>query len=213
MIRPDQPCNAARRLRSFRAASFLSSVFSTQADRPLAPRRCKLPQPQVYLMHIAATPAIRCCSVIGARWEARPLVTVLAVLVRNGRGCIISQEQGGQWNSAQHIGSWSHIQAWSWEGLIKLGHPGTLHRPSDGQFQLLKGAEKDQVVMKVIRAAAVGHILWESPTLGTQVAGEEKLQTSIPTVFQGNIVVNLLSAERIRRDNKDVVLYTTKLEF
>ncbi len=44
----------------------------------------KLPQPLVYLIHIASTPAIRCCSVTAAHWEARPLV--LAVLVRNGRG-------------------------------------------------------------------------------------------------------------------------------
>jgi hypothetical protein len=50
-------------------------------------------------------------------------------------------------------------------------------------------------------------------TLWTQVAGEEKLQTSIPTVFHWNIVVNLLNAVRIRRDNKCGVLYTTKLEF
>ena len=39
----------------------------------------KLPQPRVYLIHIAATPAICCCSVTGAPKEARPLV--LAVLV------------------------------------------------------------------------------------------------------------------------------------
>jgi hypothetical protein len=52
-----------------------------------------------------------------------------------------------------------------------------------------------------------------SPTLWKQVAGEEKLQTSIPTVFQQNIVANLLNAVRIRRDNKDGVLYTTKLKF
>jgi hypothetical protein len=30
----------------------------------------KLLQPRVYLVHIAATPAIRCCSVTGAHWEA-----------------------------------------------------------------------------------------------------------------------------------------------
>ncbi len=96
---------------------------------------------------------------------------------------------------------------------MQLGHPSTLHRPADGRFQLLKGAEEDQVVMKVIRAAAVDPFLWGSPTFWTQVAGEEKLQMSIPTVFQRNIVVNLLNSVRIRRDNKDCVLYTTKLEF
>jgi hypothetical protein len=138
---------------------------------------------------------------------------VLAALVRNGNGCVTSQEQGGQWNSAHHIGSWTHIQPWSWEGLIQLGYPSTLHRPADGQFQLLKGAEEDQVVMKVLRAADVDPILWGSPTLWTQVAGEEKLQTSIPIVVQWNILVNLLKSVRIKRDSKYGVLYTTMLEF
>jgi hypothetical protein len=46
------------------------------------------------------------------------------------------------------------------------------------------------VVTEVIRAASVGCILWGSPTRWTQVAGKEKLQTSIPTVFQWNIVVS-----------------------
>jgi hypothetical protein len=56
-------------------------------------------------------------------------------------------------------------------------------------------------------------MVWvESPTHWTQVAGKEKLLTSIPTVFQRNIFVNLLNAVRIRRDNKEGVLHTTKLE-
>jgi hypothetical protein len=67
--------------------------------------------------------------------------------------------------------------------------------------------------MKVIRAAAVGPILWGSPTVLMQVAGKEQLWTSIPTVFKLNIVVILLNAIRIRKDNKDGVLYTTKLKF
>jgi hypothetical protein len=136
---------------------------------------------------------------------------VLAVLVRNRRGRVTSQEQGNQRNSAHHIRSWSHIQAWSWEGLIQLGHPSTLHWPADGQFQLLKGAEEDQVVTEVIRAASVGCILWGSPTRWTQVAGEEKLRASIPTVFQRNIVIVSINQVRIRRDNKDGVLHTTKV--
>ncbi len=141
----------------------------------------KLPQPRVYLIHIASTPATRCCSVTAAHWEARPLV--LAVLVRNGRGWVTSQEQGDQWNPAHHAGGWSHIQAWSW-GLIQLGHPSALHWPADWrQLQLLKGAEEDQVVTQVIRSAAVGWILLGSPTLWTQVAGKEKLGTSKPTVI------------------------------
>jgi hypothetical protein len=47
---------------------------------------------------------------------------------------------------------------------------------------------------------------------GSTVAGKEKLQPSIPTVFQRNILGNLLNAVRIRRDNKDGVLHTTELD-
>ena len=88
----------------------------------------------------------------------------------------------------------------------------TLHGLADGQFQLLKGAEEDHVVIEVIRASSVGCLLWGSPTRWTQVAGKEKLRTSIPTVFQRNILGILLNAVRIRRDNKDGVLHTTKLD-
>ncbi len=41
---------------------------------------------------------------------------------------------------------------------------------------------------------------------------KEKLQTSIPTVFQVDIMGNLLNAVRIWRDNKDGVLHTRKLD-
>jgi hypothetical protein len=44
-----------------------------------------------------------------------------------------------------------------------------------------------------------------------QVAGKKQLWTSIPTVFQLNIVVDLVNAVRITRYNKDGVLHTTKL--
>jgi hypothetical protein len=76
-----------------------------------------------------------------------------------------------------------------------------LHLPADGQIQLLKGAEEDQVVTEIIRAVSAVCILWGSPTSWMQVAGKEKLWVSISTVFQGNIVVVLLNAVRIRRDN------------
>jgi hypothetical protein len=45
---------------------------------------------------------------------------------------------------------------------IPQGRRRTLQLPADGQFQLLKGAEKDQVVTEDIRATAVGSILWGS---------------------------------------------------
>ncbi len=57
---------------------------TTQGQARLATSKLPVPQPQVYLIHIAATPAIRCCSITGASRAARPLVTVLVVLVRNG---------------------------------------------------------------------------------------------------------------------------------
>ena len=81
-----------------------------------------------------------------------------------------------------------------------------------GQFQLLKGAKEDHVATEVIRASAVGPILLGSPTLWTQVAGKEKLGTSIPTVLQWNILGDLLNAVRILRDNQGGVLRTTKLD-
>jgi hypothetical protein len=100
------------------------------------------------------------------------------------------------------------------ESQLQLGHSGfsALHRPADWQFQLLKGAEEYQVVTEVIRATSVGCILWGSPTRRTQVAGKEKLRSRIPTVFQRNILGNLVNAVRIRRDNKDGVLHTAKLD-
>jgi hypothetical protein len=64
------------------------------------------------------------------------------------------------------------------------------------------------VVGEVIRAASVGSVLQGSPILWTQVACKKKLRTSIPTVFQPNIIGILLNAVRIRRDNKDGVLHT-----
>ncbi len=84
---------------------------------------------------------------------------------------------------------------------MQLGHLSTLHRPADGGCQVLKGAEEDQVVTEIIRADPVCLILRGSSILWTQVAGKEKLWASIPTVFQGDILGNLLNAVTIRRDN------------
>ena len=52
-------------------------------------------------------------------------------------------------------------------------------------------------------------ILLEQAILWTQVAGKEELGPSIPTVFQGDILGNLLNVVRIRRDNKGGALHTT----
>ncbi len=49
-----------------------------------------------------------------------------------------------------HTHCCSHIKAWFWGGFIQLSHPSMLHRPTGGQFQLLKGDEVDQVVTEVL---------------------------------------------------------------
>jgi hypothetical protein len=67
-------------------------------------------------------------------------------------------------------------------------------------------------VTAIIRAVSVVCILRGPPSRWTQVAGKEKLGTSIPTLFQQNIIGIFLNAVRIRRDNKDGVLHTTKLD-
>jgi hypothetical protein len=116
---------------------------------------------------------------------------VLAVLVRNGRVCVPARNKGisGTLPIILAAGAtYRHgVGKSSYKLMIQLGHSSTLHWPADGQFQLLKGhcTEEEQVVMKVIRAA-VDPILWGSPILWTQVAGEERLQTSIPIVFPQN---------------------------
>jgi hypothetical protein len=65
------------------------------------------------------------------------------------------------------------------------------------------------VVIEVIRAEFVMLILRGPAILWSQVAGKVELGASIPTVFQGDILGNLLNSVRIRRDNKDGVLHTT----
>jgi hypothetical protein len=65
----------------------------------------------------------------------------------------------------------AEIRCWGW--FVQLDHPSVLHRPLDGQRELLKGAEEYQVVRKVIRAVSVGWILGQSSILRTQSAFEE----------------------------------------
>ena len=68
------------------------------------------------------------------------------------------------------------------------------------------------MVKHFIRACSVSRILGDPAILWTQVAGKEELGASIPTVIKGDVLGNLLNAVRIRRDNKDGVLRTTKLD-
>jgi hypothetical protein len=68
------------------------------------------------------------------------------------------------------------------------------------------------VVTEVIRADFMIWVLREPGISWTQAAGKEELGASIPTVFQGDILENLLNAVRIRRDNADGVLHTPTQE-
>jgi hypothetical protein len=80
-IRPYQPCCAGKSQPSTGSAPAEQPPFSQQSDPLTRLATSKLPQQRVYLIHIAATPAVLCSSVTAAHWEARILV-----LVRNCRG-------------------------------------------------------------------------------------------------------------------------------
>ena len=78
----------------------------------------------------------------------------------------------------------------------------------NGQDQLLKCAEKDEVEQEVIRADFVRPFLGLPSASRTQVALEEELGACIPTVIKGNIVNFSCNAVRIWRDNDDGILHT-----
>ena len=64
--------------------------------------------------------------------------------------------------------------------------------------------------MDVIRAVSVSWILRSYSMFWTKVAGKEPLGASIPTVFQGDILGNLLNAVRVRRDDQDSILLSCR---
>jgi hypothetical protein len=80
--------------------------------------------------------------------------------------------------------------------FVQLDHPSIFHRSSDGQLELLKGAEENQVLPEIIWACFVTAGLWHYSTLWAQVAGEEELGACSPTVLQGNIMAILLNGVR-----------------
>ena len=51
--------------------------------------------------------------------------------------------------------------------LVQLGG-GMIHRPHGRQLELLKGAEKHQMGLNVIRASHPGVIFWQPPISRTQ---------------------------------------------
>jgi hypothetical protein len=71
----------------------------------------------------------------------------------------------------------------------------------DGQIQLLKSAEKDQVEQEVIRTYFVRWVLRLAPASWTQVAGEEELGSCIPHIFPRNISFIFCNTVRIGRDH------------
>ena len=106
--------------------------------------------------------------------------------------------------------NWRHIKALYWTRLVQFEYFSVLHRSVDGQVQLFKGAEKDEVEHEVItgRADFVLRVLRRPSTSRTQVALEEELGACIPTVFKGNIDYIFCDAVRIWRDHNDGVLHT-----
>ena len=78
----------------------------------------------------------------------------------------------------------------------------------NGQGQLLKCAEKDEVEQEVIRADFVRQVFGRQSASRTQLALEEELGECIPTVFKGNIVYFFCDAVRIWLDHDNGVLHT-----
>ena len=101
--------------------------------------------------------------------------------------------------------NWGHIKARNRARLVQFENSSVLHWSMNGQVQLLKCAEKDEVDQEVIRANFVLRVLGRPSASRTQVALEEELGACIPTVVKGNIVkfVNFLW-----RDNDDGILHT-----
>jgi hypothetical protein len=133
---------------------------------------------------------------------------VLAELVWDCRGRVASQKQEDEGDSAHHVVNWSHIQARYRARLVQFEHFSVLHRSMDGQIQLLKRAEKDEVEHEVIRADFLRRVIRRPSTSRTQVALEEELGACIPTVFKGTIDYIFYDAVIIWRDHDNGVLHT-----
>jgi hypothetical protein len=71
----------------------------------------------------------------------------------------------------------------------------------DGQLELLKGAEENQVISEIIWACFVTASFWHSSTLWAQVATEKELGACSPTVLQGDGMVILLDGVRVWRND------------
>ena len=118
----------------------------------------KQPQPLVYLIHIAVTPAMNCCCVDTAHLETR--IPVLVVHVRDSRSCVSSQKQLHEGNSTHHVLYWSHVQTLCWGWFVQLDYLWVLHWSLDGQMQLLKGVEEYQTIQVIIWYAYVKNSIY-----------------------------------------------------
>ncbi len=67
-------------------------------------------------------------------------------------GLVASQKQGDEGDSAYHVVNWNQIKAQDWARLVQFENVSVLHLSMQGQVQLLKRAETDQVEQQVIRA-------------------------------------------------------------
>ncbi len=120
-------------------------------------------------------------------------------------------EAGYQGDSAHQVLGLGHIETQCRGWYIQLDHPSIFHWSSDGQLELLEGAEENQVVPKIIWACFVTAGLWHSSTLWVQVAGEEELGVCSPTVLKRNIMVILLNGVRVWRDYQYSILHKSSI--
>ncbi len=171
-IRPPAPASLSRTLNLVLFHSFLphcSLVHSQTTQGWLATPQ--VPQPSVDLIHVAATPTI--CSGWVCTAKGKDWTLVLAELVWDCRSWVASQKQGNKGDSAYHMVNWHHIKALYWTRLVQFEYFSALHRSVDGQVELLKRAEKDQVEQEVVRAYFVWWVRRWPSTSRTQVALEE----------------------------------------
>ena len=90
--------------------------------------------------------------------------------------------------------------------LVQLGG-GMIHGPRGRQLELLKGAEKHQMGLYVVRVRVMhpGVVFGQPPMSRTQQTLEKQLRACVPCVldvYAGGI----LQAEGVRRKNKAIIL-------
>jgi hypothetical protein len=128
--------------------------------------------------------------------------------VRDRWSRVSSQKKGDKGDPYQHVGCRSHVEPETGSGglFIQLDHSSVLHRPFHGQIKSFKGTEEIKAVWCIIWAGFVGSVLRLSSIFQTQSTGEKVLETGIPSVFQGNIILDIVG---MGRDDEYCILSTS----